>query len=141
MDDDIIIACCELAGRCGATGFDIGYLLDNVPTEEAKWWAEVQWRGTRIITDNHRSPTGAALALAERLLTGSACKCGDTVTLSDLQPGCRWALNGKRWEPGCDSPPIRVKGERGDTSAIKAAMAEHLGQPGRTGPGRHRRDP
>jgi hypothetical protein len=25
---------------------------------------------------------------------------------------CRWTRNGKRWEPSCDVPPIRVKGHR-----------------------------
>jgi hypothetical protein len=25
---------------------------------------------------------------------------------------CRWTRNGKRWEPSCDAPPIRVRGRR-----------------------------
>jgi hypothetical protein len=25
---------------------------------------------------------------------------------------CRWTRKGDRWEPGCDAPPIRVRGQR-----------------------------
>jgi hypothetical protein len=70
----------------------------------------------------------AAMALAERLLRGAACRCGGQVVMSDhaaqqvAQP-CRWTLNGNRWQPGCDAPPIHVKGERGDYNAIQAAYA------------------
>jgi hypothetical protein len=60
----------------------------------------------------------------KRLLTGAVCKCGQTITLSDDRAGCRWTLQGKRWEPGCGAPPIRVKGERGDMAAIAAAADE-----------------
>jgi hypothetical protein len=107
MHGDAVIACADLIGRTGATGFELGYLHDGVPVEEAGWYAHANYRGTRIMTDEHRSPSAAALALAERLLAGGMCRCGQPVTLDDDRPGCRWQLMGKRWEPGCDAEPIQ----------------------------------
>lgn len=127
VNDDILFACVDLVGRAGASDFQIGYLHDDVPVEEAGWYAYAQYKGARITVEGHRSPTGAALALAERLLRGATCRCRQPVTLSDGQPGCRWRLVGQRWEPGCDAPPITVKGgERGDYAAIQAAMQQPM---------------
>lgn len=120
INDDVILACADLVGRAGASEFEIGHLHDDVPVEEAGWYAHAQYQGARIIVDDHRSPTGAALALAERLLSGATCRCGEPVTLSDRQPGCRWRLSGQRWEPGCDAPSVRVR--RGDYVAMVKAM-------------------
>jgi hypothetical protein len=128
-NEDVVIACADLVGRCGASGFEIGYLHDGVPVEDAGWHASAQFRGARIMVEDHRSPTGAALALAERLLRGAACRCRQPVTLSDGKPGCRWRLVGKRWEPGCDAEPIHVKGQRGDYAAMVEALNQH--QPNR----------
>ena len=124
MNDDIVRACVDLTDRAGASGFEIGYLHDGVPVEEAGWYAYAQYRGTRITVEDHRSPTGAALALAERLLQGAQCRCQQPVTLSDGVEGCRWRLLGARWEPGCDAPPVHIAGGRGDLGAMQRSMSE-----------------
>lgn len=124
--EDIVIACMDLAGRSGASGFNIGYLNEDAPAEEAGWYAEVMFKGARIVVGDQRSPTAAALALAERLLRGATCRCRRPVTLSDGQEGCRWRLAGKRWEPGCDVAPVRVSGERGDYAAMQTALAQPM---------------
>jgi hypothetical protein len=128
MSGDVIVACADLAGRAGASGFEIGYLRDDVPHEEAGWYAHANYRGTRIMVDEHRSPSAAALALAERILAGAECRCRRPVTMNDGTPGCRWRLVGRRWEPGCDAPPVRVSGARGDLTAMRQALD---GQPTR----------
>jgi len=130
MSDDIMVACMDLVGRAGAKELEFGYVHEGVPVEEAGWYAHAQWQGTRIIVQDHRSPSGAMLALAERLLFGAQCRCGKQVTLTDETPGCRWTLNGKRWEPGCDAPPMKVDGDRGDVAAMqRAARQRQLLQP------------
>lgn len=128
MHGDVVEACADLVDRAGAVEFEIGHVHEDVPVEEAGWYAVAKYRGARITAEDHRSPTAAALALAERLLAGAACRCGKSVTLDDDKPGCRWQLLGKRWEPGCDAPPIRLKaGTRGDPAALAAAMDERIG--------------
>jgi len=126
VNEDIVIACADLVGRAGAAGFEIGYLHDDVPAEEAGWYAHAQYRGARITAEDHRSPTAAALALAERLLRGATCRCRQLVTLRDGVDGCRWRLIGQRWEPGCDVAPVRVSGTVGDLAAMRAAMARPM---------------
>lgn len=123
VDEDALIACADLIGRTGATNFEIGYLHDDVPAEDAAWYAHAQFRGARITEENHRGPTEAAEALARRILTGAKCRCGKLVALADdgaiafdgtLVDGsrftveearnagqCRWARVGARWEMGC----------------------------------------
>lgn len=128
LSGDVVAACADLVGRAGAREFELGYLHDDVPAEEAGWYAHAQYRGTRVTAEDHRSPSSAALALAERLLRGAACRCGQRVTLADGVDGCRWRLAGARWEPGCDAEPIRMgAGTRGDIGALGQAMAERMG--------------
>lgn len=122
LNGDAVVACADLVGRAGASGFQIGYLHDDVPLEQAGWYAYAQYRGVRITVEDRRSPSEAALALAERLLHGADCKCGQRVTLDDGRGGCRWRLMGKRWEPSCDAPPVDVPGVRGDLPAMNRAM-------------------
>lgn len=122
MNEDAVMACADLVGRTGASGFEIGYLHDDVPIEAAGWYAVAFFRGTRITADDHKSPSLAAMGLAERLLRGGACRCGKTVVLSGTG-GCRWRLNGPRWEPGCTAPPVTMpEGSRGDHAAMTAEM-------------------
>lgn len=124
MDDDAIVACADLVGRTGATAFQIGYLHDDVPVEQAGWFAHAQFRGARISVEDHRGPVEAAEALCRRLLTGAKCRCGRLVALSDegaiafdghLADGsrwtteqaaaagqCRWRRMGPRWVRGCE---------------------------------------
>jgi hypothetical protein len=119
---DAFIACAELVGRAGAESFEFGYVNEEATTvEEAGWWASAAYRGAKLFVGDHRSPTGAAMALAERILRGATCRCGELVALSDEVRGCRWQLMGKHWQPGCDAPAIPVKGDRGDMAAIEAA--------------------
>lgn len=149
---DAIVACADLVGRAGAREFEIGYIRDDVPTGDAGWYASAIYQGARITVDEHRSPTTAAMALSERLLSGATCRCRRPVTLSDTADGCRWQLVGQRWEPGCDAPSIRVSGQRGDHAAMRRAAAgaagsSHERRPSpnhantRRGPGRGHRMP
>lgn len=124
MNEDAIVACADLVGRAGASAFEIGYLHDDVPVEEASWYASASYRGARIVAEEHRSPTTAAMDLAERILRGAMCRCRKPVTLSDARPGCRWTLVGRRWQPSCDAEPIHVTGaDRGDLAAMQRAAA------------------
>lgn len=125
-DDDRskVIACADLVGRAGARSFEIGFLNDEPPH---RWYAHAMYRGARIQVENHDDPAGAALELAEKLLTGAQCRCGRLVALrpdgavafhkTTLADGtewtatqaakagqCRWRLNGDRWEPSCPAP-------------------------------------
>lgn len=43
------------------------------------------------------------------------------------EDGCRWRRVGKRWEPGCDAPPIEMPaGARGDHAAMNRAMRRRI---------------
>lgn len=127
LDDDATVAAADLVGRTGATQFKIGYLHDDVPPEEAGWYAHAQYRGARITVEDQPGPAEAADALARRLLTGAKCyHCGGLVTLSDdsafafhrartvdgvrwdieqsaAAGWCRWRRIGNRWEGGCEN--------------------------------------
>ncbi|WP_433225501.1 hypothetical protein [Actinomadura formosensis] len=125
FDDDALLAAVDLVGRTGATNFQIGYLHDGVPADQAGWYAHAQYRGARITAEDHRHPVEAAEALARRLLDGAKCAhCGGLVALSDdgamayntrLVDGTRWTVEqataaglchwrrvGPRWERGCE---------------------------------------
>jgi hypothetical protein len=123
LDEDAVLACIDLVGRTGATGFELGYLHDDVPVEEAGWYAHAQFEGARISVEDHRGPTEVAEALARRILAGARCRCGRLVALSGsgavaydatMADGsrwtkkqardagqCRWTRQGARWEMGC----------------------------------------
>lgn len=127
LDEDALIAAADLVGRTGAKGFEIGYLHEDVPAEQAAWYAHAQYRGARITESDHKGPIEAAEALARRLLGGGKCtKCGGLVALSDsgamiypsatLTDGtkwtaedakaasqCRWTRIGRKWVAGCQS--------------------------------------
>lgn len=129
MNSDTIIACADLVGRSGAKDFQIGYLHDDVPVEEAGWYAHASYKGARLMAQDHRSPTSAALALSERLLRGAACRCGQPVTLTDTAPGCRWRLMGQRWEPGCNAPSVRSPGSASTLERGTQRDGEQVGTP------------
>lgn len=124
MDEDAVIAAVDLVGRAGAKSFELGYLDDDVPVEKARWWAHADYRGDRIIEENHRGPVEAAEALARRILTGGRCRCGklvalsgngavayDNVTMADgskwtadeakAAGQCRWTREGRKWVSAC----------------------------------------
>jgi hypothetical protein len=119
---DIVVACADLAGRSGAVEFDLGYVHDDVPVEQAGWYATATFRGAKLLVQDQPSPEAAALALAHRLLRGATCRCHQAVTLNDTTPGCRWRLVGQRWEPGCTASPIRIPTVRGDLAAMRRAF-------------------
>lgn len=123
LAQDLIIAAADLVDRSGGTQFEIGH----TPGRKPKWNASAYFQGSRIIVDGHATPTAAALALGERILHGSNCRCGQTVTLNDA-PGCRWRLVGPRWEPGCDAQPIKATAERGDLEGLRADYKRHTGK-------------
>lgn len=127
-NEDAVVAAYELAGRGGAIDFEIGYLRDDVPVEDAGWYAKARWNGRSLTAEHHRSPTAAANALAGKILHKAMCKCGRPVSVTDDITGCRWTLHGKRWEPGCDAPSIHVTAPRGDIDAIRAAGERILSQ-------------
>jgi hypothetical protein len=126
IDQDALIASVDLVGRTGARDCQIGYIHDNVPAEQAGWYAHAQFTGTRIMVENHPGPLEAVQALALRLLTGAKCHhCGGLIALSDrgavAYPGatmadgtlwteaqirkagqCRWTRMGRRWVRGCE---------------------------------------
>lgn len=124
MNIDAVTACADLVGRAGGLGFEIGYVHDDVPVDEAGWYAHAMYLGARLTAENHASPSAAAQGLAERILRSARCKCGQPVRLNDTSPGCRWRLVGAKWEPGCDAPAIHVEGRRGDVAAMTRALNE-----------------
>lgn len=105
FDEHALIAAVDLVGRSGARQFQVGYLHDNVPADQAGWYATAVYRGAKLIAENHKGPVEAAEALARRVLDGGHCAhchkpvaLGDTVALS----ACRWTRHGARWVRGCE---------------------------------------
>jgi hypothetical protein len=125
VNADLIMACVDLASRTGASNFEIGHVHHDVPLEEAGWYAHVTFKGARIMTQDHRSPDAAAMALAERLLDGATCRCLQPVTINPKHPGCQWKLVGRAWQSSCDAPPIKYSGPPGDYQSIQQALAKH----------------
>jgi hypothetical protein len=124
--EDAVVAGVDLVGRSGASDVEIGYLDDDVPSEQAHWYAQASYQGARIAAENLRGPVEAVEALARRILTGAKCAhCDGVVSLSDegavifedqpLVDGtrwtresalaasqCRWVREGRRWKRGCE---------------------------------------
>lgn len=138
MGDDfenIIQATADLCDRSGARGFEVGYLHDDVPAEEADWYASAQFRGARVIAEHHVGPADAAFALAMKLLTGAKCRCGKLVSLVDggavafaksslahnfgewsataaaAAGQCRWRREEAQWVPSCTAPSMTIPGQ------------------------------
>jgi hypothetical protein len=122
---DAVKACADLVGRTGAKEFECGYVHENVPVDQAGWYATAVYKGAKLTAEDKASPAEACDALAERLLTGGQCQhCKGLVSLADdgafayrkavLATGerwdaadaakaglCRWTRTGGRWERGC----------------------------------------
>ena len=115
LDEDALYAAADLIGRTGATELQFGYLHDGVPVAEAAWWAHAQYRGARVVVEDHRDPVAAIEALARRLLTGGRCThCGGETVLSGDGSSpiqCRYRRVGARWVRGCEG--VERPGERG----------------------------
>lgn len=105
IDEDAFFAGLNLIGRTGAKQTEFGYLYDNVPVEQAAWWAKAQYQGVRVTVENRAGPVEAVEALARKLLNGGMCThCRRTVTLAtvaDAKAFCRWTRIGKDWVRGC----------------------------------------
>jgi hypothetical protein len=118
-------AALDLVGRTGARQLEIGYLHEDVPAEQADWYAQVTYKGARIIEEHHTGPAKALEALAAQLLTGAMCNhCkglvalsrdgaaffggafthGATMTIDEARarPQCLWRREGERWVRGCE---------------------------------------
>lgn len=131
MTDDTSVlrldASVMLVGNAGARNLEVGYLHDDVPSEEAGWYATALYQGAKIMVEDHPGPVEAVEALAEKLLIGARCQwCQGLVALGTAgavaYPGspmadgskmpedpeviramgqCLWRRVGDRWEPGC----------------------------------------
>lgn len=123
-DDDAMTAAVEVIGRTGARSFNVGFLHDDAPSEQAAWYAHAQYKGTRITVENKAGPLEAAEELARKLLDGGQCQhCRKVVSLSgsavvrdktlitgikwskEAQAAaglCRWRREGNRWKRGCE---------------------------------------
>lgn len=102
--DDRATAAVDLIGRTGATDLEIGYLHDDVPTDQADWWATARYRGARVTVEHKRSPGHALDSLLARLLDGGQCRwCGREVTnrRSAGRRHCRYQRIGERYVRGC----------------------------------------
>jgi hypothetical protein len=124
-DGDAVKACADLVGRTGAKEFECGYVHEDVPADQAGWFATAVYKGAKITEQDKASPAEACDALAERLLSGAQCQhCHGLVALTDegafayrsavlatgqrwdaadaaRAPQCRWTRAGGRWERGC----------------------------------------
>ena len=131
--DDLaaMVATADLAGRAGAHSFELSWSCPHdVEGSDGDhycaslvWTASCRYRGARVIGASASSPFVAVVSIAEKLLKGAGCKCGRLVSLSALDPGCRWRLDllSERWESSCDAPPIFVPGGRGDLAGMNRA--------------------
>ncbi len=104
-DQDALIAAVDLVGRSGATDCEIGWLHDDVPIEEAGWYATATYRGAKLTAEDHRGPVEAAEALGRRVLKGGTCAhCHKPVSLNAVSSNvCRWTRMGSRWKRGCEA--------------------------------------
>jgi hypothetical protein len=126
-DQDAMFAALDLVGRTGAARFQLGWLHDDVPAGEMGWYANAQYKGTRVSVEDQAGPVQAAVALAQRLLAGAQCTtCGGVITLSGMDAAdrespvmmvdgstwgdaatastCQWTRQGRRWQPACSTP-------------------------------------
>lgn len=129
-DLDVIMACVDVVGRSGARDFEMGYLHERVPMNQAGWWARAQYRGYRMSVEG-AGPVDVAQKLTERVLRGAKCICGKLVALELesafayhevlLRDGstwtardaaaagqCLWQRNGAKYARGCQDRPQRA---------------------------------
>lgn len=151
MSNDRFDAAVMLVGNSGARSLEIGYLYDDVPSEQAAWWATATYRGAKLNVENEAGPAEAVEALAKRLLTGARCQwCQGLVALSTdgavAYPGsvmadgsrmpdrptdlaalgqCLWRRNSARWEPGCLHGASTAPGAPKDRAARRRLAREY----------------
>lgn len=103
FDEQALFASVNLIGRSGAKEFQFGWLDDDVPIEEARWWAKARWGGEILTEENHVGPVEAADALARRVMDGGMCvHCQRKISLGQAQPDvCVWHREDDQWVRGC----------------------------------------
>jgi hypothetical protein len=117
---DVIAAVASLAERSGALSFMVGFDGDETDASDSPhWFCQAAYKQAIVRADHHTSPTGAALVVAEAILSTSTCKCGQRVALNDDDIGCRWFIDHDKFQPSCDAPTIHMSGDRGDLVAIQ----------------------
>lgn len=120
-DTERLDAAINLIGRTGAADLEIGYLDDDVPVSQARWWAKARYGGEIVTAEDQPSPDAAAEALAKRLLTGGKCvHCMRTVSVEEGD-GCVWRREGSRWLRGCEE-----EHPEGETVPTKRKLATAL---------------
>ena len=105
----LLIEAVEFVGRCGATDVEFGYLDDDVPSAQARWWAKATFRGAVMFVEDQPGPIVALRNLANRLATGASCaRCGRRIAWGGgnrraRRAGntCGWHRVDGRWERGC----------------------------------------
>lgn len=137
-DEDAAVAAIDLVGRSGGRSLDFGYLDDDVPMADARWWATATYRGAKLSVEEHRGPVEALEALARLVLEGGRCAwCARRVTLvgdgGDTET-CRWRRTAARWDRGCiDDPTVDRR--------VLTATGRRLDDPGPVGRGARRAKP
>lgn len=110
-DEDRMVAAVEAIGRGGATEMEFGFLEDDVPMADARWWARARWRGHAVFEEEHPSPWAAMEALMRQVIDGGQCiRCGRRIALRDEPAArttqrsstCGWYRVGPHWLRGCD---------------------------------------
>jgi hypothetical protein len=106
---DQVMAAADLVQRTGARQFEIGYVHDDVPADQAGWYAHARYRGALVGVSDQPSPIDAADGLARRLLDGARCGCGKPVTVDGIgKPGqCAWHRDGPVWVSACGRGAVR----------------------------------
>lgn len=122
--EDAAKAIADLCHRSGARQLEIGWLYDEDDVEYATrgacWWAKAQYRGARIIAEDHDNPASAADHLAAQILDGGRCQFCQHATqaaataLGELVPArggpCLWRRDGDTWVAGCGAQPSSSHG-------------------------------
>lgn len=112
---DAIVASAELVGRAGGKDFEVGFLDEDAPIEQARWWASATFNGAKVIVDEQPSGALACELLARKLLDGGMCThCKRVVRIRpqgyvdpawNLGKGtkaCSWERVGPTWKRGCE---------------------------------------
>ncbi len=114
IDQDRLIAACDMVGRTGAKSLELGYhpLFDDAGNEldegtmsasAYSWWAKATYRGAVLAVDDQPGPVEALVALEERVRKDAACAhCRRPIAWGfRRRRHCWWTEREGRWEPGC----------------------------------------
>lgn len=126
-----LIEAIELIGRCGASEFEVGYLVDDPPPGTANWYASAKFRKGTLVTEPRMTPGDAAETLASILRKDAKCAwCGRPISWGDRPARgakvCWWRKIGGRWERGCprrDEPLVKERAVIPTSAHTPEAMA------------------